>query len=157
MIIVSNSSPLIALSRIGKLNILKSLYKKLLIPQAVAEEISSDLTKKINLNTLSWIKIKSLNQPLSVAILSVSLGRGESETMALVLELKADLVILDELAARNTAESLNLKFTGTLGIILKAKKKNLISSVRKTIDNLIKHGFRVSSQLYSDILELAGE
>lgn len=157
MLVISDSSPLIALSRINSLNLLKNLYKKILIPEAVAKEISSENIKKINLNKLSWIGIKPLNQPLTVNILSVSLGKGESETIALALELKADLAILDELAARNIANSLNLRFTGTLGVLLKAKTKNLIPSIKETLDDLIKHEFRISSQLYQDILELAKE
>ncbi len=157
MIVTPDSSPLIALSRVNRLNLLKSLYKKILIPEAVAKEISSETTKKINLNKLSWIEIKPLNQPLTVNILSVNLGKGESETIALALELKAGLIILDELAARNIAGSLNLKFTGTLGVLLKAKTKKLIPSIKEILDELIKHEFRLSSQLYQDVLELAKE
>lgn len=157
MIVISDSSPLIALSRINKLNLLKSLYKKILIPEAVAKEISFETTKKINLNKFSWIKIRTLNQPLTIDILSVNLGKGESETIALALESKANLTILDELAARNIADSLNLRFTGTLGVLLKAKTKKLIPSIKETLDELIKHEFRLSSQLYQDVLELAKE
>ncbi len=157
MIVVSDSSALIALSRIGKLDILKSLYKEITIPEAVAKEILSGVTKKIDLNKLSWIKTKSISQPLGADILSVSLGCGESETIALALELKAGLVILDESAARNIAELLDLRFTGILGVLLKAKQKRLISSVKESLDNLIKHGFRLSRQLYNEVLELAGE
>ena len=157
MLIISNSSPLIALSRIGRLDILKSLYGKIFIPKAVEKEIRADPIRKIDLNRLSWIKVKVLNQSLSSDILSVNLGLGESETIALALELKAELVILDELAGRNMAESLNLKFTGTLGVLLKAKKKGLIPSVKELIDALNKHEFRISPQLYQNILELSKE
>ncbi len=158
MITVSDSSPIIALSRINKLNLLQSLYKEILIPEAVAKEVFSSASgKRIALNKLPWIKIKSLSQPLSANVLSLTLGQGESEAIGLTLELKANLIILDELAARNIVVMFGLKFTGTLGILLKAKEKHLLLSVKECLDNLIKHEFRLSASLYNDILELAGE
>lgn len=157
MLVVSNSSPLIALSRIGKLDILNKLYHKIVIPKAVEKEILSDPLKEFSLNKLPWIEVKPLGQPLCVEILSSDLGLGESEALSLGLELKADLILLDEIAARDIAESIGLRFTGTLGILLKAKEKKLIHSVKELIEQLILCEFRVSEQLCKDILELAKE
>lgn len=157
MIIIADSSPIIALSRIGKLDILKNLYGKIFIPRAVEKEILLEHSNKINLAKITWIKTKSLSQHLSVDILSIDLGLGESETLGLALELKADLIILDEIAARAMAESLRIKYTGVLGALLKAKEKKLIVSVKELLDSLCQNEFRISRQLYHDILELAKE
>lgn len=157
MVVVSNSSPLIALSRIGKLEILRKLYHKIVIPKAVEKEIVSDPLKEFNLGKLPWIEVKSLRHPLCVEILSADLGLGESEALSLGLELKADLILLDEVAARAIAESIGLRFTGTLGMLLKAKEKKFIQSVKELIEQLILCEFRVSDQLYKDILALAKE
>jgi uncharacterized protein len=125
MLVVCDSSPIIALSRINKLTILNSLYKKILIPLAVKEEVLCDPFKRINLNKVSWIEVRSLKHPLSAKILSANLGKGESEALGLTLELNANLLIIDDLAARNMADFLEITYTGTLGILLKAKKRNL--------------------------------
>lgn len=157
MTVVSDSSPVIALSRINKLDILKSLYESILIPPAVKKEILSDPLRKIPLDKLPWIKVKPLKQPLTVKILSANLGEGESQSLALTLELKANLLIIDDLAARDIAELLEIKYTGTLGVLIKAKRQQLIPSVKETINELIKKEFRISSQLFQTILDLTGE
>jgi len=158
MLVISDSSPLIALSRIDRLDLLQKLYKRILIPKAVEEEVFSNKgAEKTPPEKPSWIKTKTISQPLSVEVLSITLGRGESEAIALALELKADIIILDELAARSLATELNLRFTGILGILLKAKENNLLPSVKEVLDSLIKHEFRISSSLYSSVLALSHE
>ena len=157
MIIISNSSPIIALNNIGKLDILKRLYNKIIIPDAVKNEITVNPIKRIEINNFPWITIKSLSQPLTAQILSAQLGHGESEVLGLALELKSNLIIIDETAARNIANLHEIKYTGTLGILLKAKKQAIIRSVKEPIDELNNNGFRISNGLYQYILELAKE
>jgi predicted nucleic acid-binding protein len=86
------------------------------------------------------------------------LDRGEAEAIALAVELKAAALIIDERQGRNKAESVGLKIIGLLGILLEAKSKGLILSVRPLIDELVdKIGFRVHPALYQAILLKAGE
>lgn len=149
--IVSNSSCLIVLEKLGKLDILQKLYGMIVIPPAVVDEVFRSTHKP------DWIAVVKGKQPLASMILEKSLGDGESEAIALSLELKAKLLIIDDLAARKLATELNLKFTGVVGILLQAKDRGLISEVRVYLDQMLKHDFRISRTVYDDALALAGE
>lgn len=98
-----------------------------------------------------------MTQRLASYILESSLGPGESEAICLSKEVNADILILDDLNARRVAEKLEINITGTLGILLLAKEKKLIKSIEPLMEELIKGGFRVSDELYEDVLDLAGE
>jgi predicted nucleic acid-binding protein len=84
-------------------------------------------------------------------ILRKELGAGETAVIALALKLNADLIILDDLAARNVANGLNLKFTGTLGIILAAREKGILPEITTAINDLQSCGFRISSDLINKL------
>lgn len=149
--IISNSSCLIVLEKLGKLDILQNLYGKIIIPPAVVHEVFRYKHKPV------WVEVVKVKQPIASMILEKSLGDGESEAIALSLELKSDLLIIDDLAARKLATELNLKYTGVVGILLEAKARGLISEVRTYLDQMLKHDFRISRTVYDDALELAGE
>jgi predicted nucleic acid-binding protein len=149
--IVSNSSCLIVLEKLGKLDILQKLYGKIIIPHAVVHEVFRSKSKP------PWIEAVKVKQPIASMILEKSLGDGESEAIALSLELKSELLIIDDLAARKLATELNLRYTGVVGILLQAKEHKLISEVRTYLDQMLKHDFRISRTVYDEALELAGE
>ncbi|MEW6104537.1 MAG: DUF3368 domain-containing protein [bacterium] len=94
---------------------------------------------------------------LSVNILRTTLSAVESETLVLASELNGDLVLLDEKPARITADRIGISKTGTLGILVAAKSGGLISEVKPYVDELIAKDFRVSNELYLEILKQAGE
>lgn len=150
-IVVSNSSPLIGLTQIQQLNLLENLFGNVLIPTAVASEITQSV--KIP----AWISIKPLSQPIATQILATALGAGESEAISLTLEMGADLVILDDRAARRLAQSLGLNVIGILGVLLAAKNHNFITTVRPHLDNLKNYNFHLAPDLYQKILLDAGE
>jgi predicted nucleic acid-binding protein len=150
-VVVSNSSPLIGLTQIQQLDLLESLFGNIIIPQAVANETAQSVKLP------PWISIKTLTQPIATRILATALGPGESEAISLALEINADLVILDDRAARRLAQGLGLKVIGILGILLAAKNHNLISSLRPHLDNLINYNFHLAPDLYQKILSDAGE
>lgn len=149
--VVSNTSPLIALDQIGHLQLLKQLFSQLLIPPAVRREIQP----KPNLE--DWIIERSLQQPIGPQILGASLGNGESEAVALALEVSADLLIIDERPGRRLAEMLGVPVIGTLGILLASKRRGYLPLVKPSVDALIALGFRVAASLYDDVIRDAGE
>jgi len=151
MKVISDSSSLIALSEIGKLNLLNKIFGEVIIPSAVEKEVYREKSPP------KWIKVSSVTQRLASHILESSLGPGESEAICLSKEVNADILILDDLNARRVAEKLGINITGTLGILLLAKEKKLIKSIKPIIEELMKGSFRISDELYEDVLDFAGE
>ena len=149
MIVVSNSSPLISFEQLGEADLLAKLFDKILIPPAVRQE-SYEL-----LPLPQWAEERSLSQPLSALTLRWRLGNGEREAIA--LELQADFLLMDELAGRRVAISLGLKALGTLGILLQAKRRNLISAVKPLVEQLLAFGFHADEELVVWVLQSAGE
>jgi predicted nucleic acid-binding protein len=149
--VVSNASPLIALEQIDHLQLLEHLFGTVLIPPAVAHEVAPTVA------LLPWVEEQEPTQPIGPRILSASLGPGESAAIALALETEARLVILDERPARRLAQTLHLPVIGTLGILLAAKRRQLLVSIRPYLDALVQHNFRIAPNLYDDVLTAAGE
>lgn len=150
MLVVSNTSPLVALEHLGELHLVPRLLgTPLVVPPAVAGEFGRALP--------DWIETRALNQTVATQILNASLGRGESEALALALEHKADLILLDDRAARRLAVAVHLPLVGTLGLLLRAKMAGLIPAVRPRLEALRALLFHVSPRLYESILRTAGE
>ncbi len=161
MIVVSNTSPIFYLSTIGQLDLLRQLYDEIVIPNTVFQEITNvgntDVSATV-VPTLNWIKIQSTTDLTLVNTLSHELDPGEAEAIALAVELDADRLLIDERLGRNAAIRLGLKVTGVLGILIAAKRKNLIQEVKPLLDTLIKQvGFWIDEQLYTEILQAVDE
>lgn len=152
MAAVSNSSPLIALAEIGQLALLPQLFDAILVPPGVVAEIGPTLPV-----LPAWVEIRGLLQPLPTALVRPALGLGEREALALALESKAADLILDDRLARELAILLGLPLTGTLGILVAAKEKRLIESIRPHLDRLLDHHFFIGRDLYRDLLSAANE
>lgn len=150
-LVVSNSSPLIALAQIDQLDLLQALFVSLLVPPAVVRETVPTVTLP------TWVTERALTQPIGALMLSSSLGPGESEVISLGLEIGAQWVILDDRPARRLAQSLGLPVIGTLGVLLAAKRRGLLDALRPELDGLIKFGFFIAPDLYEQILADAGE
>jgi len=150
LVVVSNTSPLVALAHLGELDLLTQILGiPLLIPPAVAAEFGQTLPP--------WIEVRKLGQPVATQILAASLGAGESEAIGLALEIKAELILLDDLAARRLAIVLGVPLIGTLGLLLRAKEAGLIPSVRSRMDALLSLPFYIAPRLYQDVSRAAGE
>ena len=155
MKIVANSSPLIALAKIEKMNLLKY---DIVIPKAVFDEITKP--KKEHRKRLhKWGKdrIVEVKDKRAIEYLEIILGRGEAEAIVLAEEINADAVLIDDLKARKIANLRGLKVIGTIGILLNAKEKGIIKKVKSLLDELIKKKIRISKELYNHALELAEE
>jgi hypothetical protein len=158
--VVVNTTPIIALSLIGKLDLLRELYGEVSIPPAVRSELLAGGPQGTGSRALSdatWLRVISLLDPRRADLLLVDLGRGEAEVIALAQEVDAELVLLDERLARRHARRLGLKLTGTLGVLLKAKERGLVSAVAPLISDLQRGGIWLSDALIEQTLRLAGE
>ena len=149
--VVCNSSPLIGLEQIGQLSILNALFGTIAVPPAVVLEVAPSVTLP------EWIEQRTLVQNIGPLIMKASLGQGESEAITLALELNAHLIILDDRPARRLAQSLSLPVVGTLGILVLAKKKNLIPLIKPCLEGLLQFDFRIASALYEQVLKDANE
>ena len=155
MIVVSNTSPITNLAAISQLPLLQQLYETIIIPQAVYDEI---VAGSIEVQTELWIQTQQVANYALVTALQLELDWGEAEAIALAIELKADLLLLDERRGRTVASRFGLKFTGILGVLIEAKHKGAISAVKPVLDSLIlTAGFWVTEPLYSRVIQTAGE
>lgn len=163
MIVISDTSSLTSLAAIHQLDLLQKLYQIIIIPQAVYQELTSVKTPvpgTVEVQTLDWIEVRSVFNTSMVEFLRQEqlLDRGESEAIALALELKAELLLIDERKGRQEALNQGLKITGLLGVLIEAKFKQLIPTVQPILDDLIRiANFRVSESLYQQILQMTQE
>ena len=128
------------------------------IPQEVFNEIEAGKHKKyyLNLLTFEWIKIEQIQDRKSIAYF-LDLDKGEAEAIVLATESEADLILFDESLGRFHAKHAGLRVTGTIGILVKAKKQGLISELKPLILELKDKGVWFSESLIERILELANE
>jgi predicted nucleic acid-binding protein len=157
--IICNTSPIQYLHQLQLLHILPALAGRVIIPPAVVEELSQGRISGINLPDVHGLKWVDIRRPVgeSAVPLVTDLGRGETEVLMLGLEIRKAVVILDDDLARRVAETLGLRLTGTLGLLLDAKKTGLIHAIAPLLDQLQSLRFRVAPHTRSAILKLAGE
>jgi len=158
--VIVNSTPLIALSSINQLALLRELYDIIIIPNAVKTEIEakngSKAHKDLELHS-EWIHIKEIKNINQKHIFKTQLHDGEVEVMILGQELNADLLIIDDYVAREYVKYLGFKVVGTVGILLKAKATGLINEVKPLLDKLVTNGIYISERLYAEVLKTADE
>lgn len=161
MIVVSDASPIIALSLIEQLNLLNELYDDVEVPEAVYREITQLGIDQVGVQEIldaDWISIRAVhNDTLANALLG-ELDQGEAEAITLATEINANLLLIDERRGRKVATRLGLNVIGVIGILIEAKKKGLINSLAKQLDDLVMiAGFRISPLLRRKVLEVAQE
>lgn len=157
-IIISDATPVIAFSRIGKLKLLQQIVDEIIIPEAVYKELTE--YKKADVKSIKqckWIKVGEVKSKKDVELLLPSLDRGEAEVIILAKDLKADLVIIDELSARKVAMVMNLPLIGTVGLLMTAKKRGLINGVKPLLDEMIGKGIRYGERFCGKVLRAVGE
>jgi uncharacterized protein len=160
---VSNTSPLLNLAIIDRLDFVRQQFGTVMLPPAVVTELRLDenlpgcdaIQSGIK---AGWIQQQDVHDSVLVQVLQRDLDRGEAEVLALALQLQAERVLLDEREARGVAKTLGLEVTGVLGILLRAKREGHIASLAKEIKRLQEHaGFRIGSQLLATMLQASGE
>jgi predicted nucleic acid-binding protein len=158
--VVSNTTPLIHLAKMGKLNLLHYFFGRVAIPNAVYEECIDEkyeYEEVLEIKNADWLLRSSVSNKNLVTALQSDIDKGESETIALALEKNADLILLDDADARKIARLYHLKITGTIGILLRAKNEGQISSFHEAINQLQNTGFWIHENLKRQLLAEVGE
>ncbi|MGH2561481.1 MAG: DUF3368 domain-containing protein [Thermomicrobiales bacterium] len=150
-LVISDASPLIALERIDRLDLLHMLFDVVIVPTAVAQEIGPTIAH------LPWIDERRLSQQLDSRVAAARLGPGEREALSLALEFGDARIIVDDLPARILADVLVIPIVGTIGVLLAAKRHAYLSIIRSELDALRSTGFRMGPDLYHHTLALAEE
>lgn len=166
---VSNSTPLIYLAKVNKLELMRELFQQVFIPDSIYHEVvtrgkelripdAAIVEKAVN----SWILMEKVKEDTykEYAFLTTNprLGLGEKEALLLCKQLEADYFLADDKEARRIAKMLNIKPVGTCGIIIAAYKRGIVDrkTAIDTINELIKAGLRISTLLYKKILHELG-
>jgi predicted nucleic acid-binding protein len=156
-LVVADSGPLIALARIGRLELLPGLYQKIRVPRAVfTETTEGDRAGSSEIRGASWLEVIDVDE-VAVAPLLLSVDRGEAEAMVLARSLSDATLLVDDARGRVVARRLGLRVRGTIGVLLQAKAAGLIASVRECLDALESVGAFVGRELRAEALRLADE
>jgi len=157
MIVFSNTTPLLALASIGRLALLPSLLDRIFIVKSVLDECSAGGPITVpDLSALDWVTVIEPLPGLSLPG-GMDLGEGEKDTLTMARQMNADLVLIDERAARALCEYLGLRVTGTLGLLLKAKQQGLVPSFRSAAEAMQEKGIFYSSPLIERLAHHIGE
>lgn len=141
--IISDTSCFIILTNIGELEILHKVYESIVTTIDIATEYGEVLP--------DWVKIETVKDRYRQQLLEMQIDKGESSAIALALEMPGSTIILDDYKARKIADQLGLNFTGTIGVIIKAKLKGIIPSIKPLLEKIKQTDFR----LLAEIEELA--
>lgn len=148
-VIISDTSCLIILNKIRELDLLRQLYETVTITLDIFVEYGEQLP--------DWIEVEQAKDQYRQQLLELEIDLGEASAIALALETEDSIIILDDWKARKLAERLGLSVTGTLGVIINAKKSGLISSIKPYLDKIRKTNFRISDELEQIALKEANE
>lgn len=157
--LVCDTSALQYLHQLGKLELVDYLVDGVVVPPAVVQELEDGRDAGVDLprvREIEWIEIRHPAGECDAPLVT-DMGPGETEVLMLTIEQSATVALLDDKLPRDVARRLGLKFTGTLGLLLDAKKSGLIAEVRPLLDGLDELGFHVSPQTRQTILRRAGE
>ena len=146
--VISDTSCLIALQNLNRLDLLKDLYQEIIITKEVQNEFGEELPP--------WIKISSAKNVNLRSDLEKRLDKGEASSIILAQETPNSTLIIDEIKGRKIAKSLNIDIIGTIGILIIAHKRGLAEDVLNIIYKLIENGFRISDDLLSNLVERFG-
>jgi predicted nucleic acid-binding protein len=147
--IISDNSCLIILSNIGELDLLHKVYGSIVTTTEIATEFGETLPE--------WVIIENVVDKYKQQLLEMQIDKGESSAIALALETPGSTVILDDYKARKIAEQLGVNFTGTIGVIIKAKLNDIIPSIKPILAKIKDTDFRLSVDIERQALNDANE
>lgn len=153
MIVVSDTSVITSLLQIGYLDLLRELYNRVLIPRAVCNELA-----RSHQEIPTFIEVGEVSNRQMVAELEAELDLGEAEAIVLAKEKRADLLLIDEKRGRRVALREGIRITGLIALLVEAKSRGLILSVRDAISQLeSRAGFRISEAVKLNAIRAANE
>ena len=156
--IVCNASPLIFLSKIGRLDLLNNLFSEVLVPDGVWGEVTckpDDFTAKLHeLKSSGSLALFAVKNTVAVSAMIGRLHKGEAEVIVGAEELGIPAVILDDGYARNKAKQMGLSLTGILGILIAGRKMGFINDLSSDIEKLRGVGFRISESIVEQIRKI---
>jgi predicted nucleic acid-binding protein len=147
--VIADASVFILFDKIDRLDILKGVYQSVITTPEIANEYNKPLP--------DWITIESVKDLKYQTFIQTQIDKGEASAISLAIEKGDSLLILDDLKARKLAKRLGLKFTGTLGVINKAKGLGYINKIKPLIDKLKATDFRISDKILDNLLKRNGE
>jgi predicted nucleic acid-binding protein len=157
--VIMNASPLICMTKAGIAEIIPALFKDIVVPEAVSREIlvkgKTDL-KDQALAFFPWIKLVN-DIPTASAVAAWDLGQGESQVISFALAHPEYWAVIDDREARRCAMALHCHHTGTLGIIVLAKRRGIIRSIREYLERLKEIGLWLSDDLVDQVCRKSGE
>ena len=155
MIIIADSSALIALASCNSLSLLDKLFCEIKVPQAVFNEVvNQDKPQAQTLKNYLADKITPINPN---QLMQQNLGIGEREAMTLYIQLHADLLLIDDAKAKRIAIANDIKVIGSLGILLLAKQKGLILKIKPHLELILENKIYLNAAIINQILTLSGE
>jgi len=158
-LVIVNTSPLLYLYQVNCLELLQQLYSTITVPPAVPQELETGKLQGVDVpevNSIEWIQIRPVASATIIPAV-IDLGQGEAEVIALGLENPGSLLVFDDSLARRIADLYGLKYTGTLGVLVKAKQSGYLSAVAPVINMLRSKGMWLTDKIISDVLRLSGE
>jgi len=147
--IISDTSCFIVLSKIGQMELLQRLFGNIITTPEIAEEFGEILP--------NWVDIVSVKDKHKQQLFDIQVDKGEASAMALALEIENSLLIIDDYKARKLAKNLNINYTGTIGIIILAKQKGIIQSIKPILEKIKETNFRINAELELQALIQANE
>ena len=147
--IISDTSCFIVLTNIGELDLLQKVYGQIVRTNEIASEYGETLPE--------WVEIVTVKDKYRQQLLEMQIDKGESSALALALEIPNSTVIVDDYKARKIAEQLGIPFTGTIGVIIKAKLIGLIPSIKPLLSKIKQTNFRITIDVEFQALSEANE
>lgn len=158
MQIVSNTSPIYYLHQISRLDLLVELFGKIVVPLEVMDELKAGKNQGLNIpdvKSFEWVSVRETKIAPFLPMIT-DLGAGESAVISYAISEPA-MAILDDGLARQVASNAKVRLTGTVGVLIQAKKVGLIESLRDDLDAIQSHGFFLAENLKAQALTIAGE
>lgn len=162
MIVIADTTPLISLMKIDRLELLKELFEKVYIPEAVYQELTRNTlfrNEAQEIKSCGYIQVMNVDDKKAVGILrrATGLDAGESEAIVLIEEQQGNLLLMDEMKGRTVAKQMGIKIMGTIGILMIALEKHKIAytEIVDAVEVLRDSGRHIKKELYEDLLNAA--